>query len=96
MSQPVNQLNIYSLNDIDNVLLNVTKLSLEFLVIEIPSTFLLMIITKKRNLQHLVISRNNCVSAYAAFIKLLESQQCLKMLEIPVLWWAFKNINSFP
>jgi hypothetical protein len=95
MSGLENQINMCSLNDIDDVLLNITQLSLEFLIIENSLEQLLEMITrKKRNLQHLTISNNNHKDLYTALIKLLESQQCLKTLEIPVLWTS-ENLSSF-
>ncbi|CAB4412681.1 unnamed protein product [Rhizophagus irregularis] len=95
MSGLENQLNLCSLNDIDDVLLNITRLSLEFLIVEDSLELLLDMITrKKRNLHHLSISNNNHIKFHAALIKLLESQQCLKTLEIPALWTS-ENLSSF-
>ncbi|CAB5187525.1 unnamed protein product [Rhizophagus irregularis] len=95
MSGLENQLNLCSLNDIDDVLLNITRLSLEFLIVKDSLELLLDMITrKKRNLHHLSISNNNHIKFHAALIKLLESQQCLKTLEIPALWTS-ENLSLF-
>ncbi|POG71658.1 hypothetical protein GLOIN_2v1774521 [Rhizophagus irregularis DAOM 181602=DAOM 197198] len=95
MSGLENQLNLCSLNDIDDVLLNITRLFLEFLIVKDSLELLLDMITrKKRNLHHLSISNNNHIKFHAALIKLLESQQCLKTLEIPALWTS-ENLSLF-
>ncbi|RIA79060.1 hypothetical protein C1645_841587 [Glomus cerebriforme] len=97
ISRSENQLNLCSLNDIDDVLLNINKLSLEFSVLENSSKVLIeLIIRKKNNLQHLIISNKNTMNVYYnMIIKLLESQQRLITLEIPALWISTSTLEIF-